>query len=183
MAFPALLDTCVLYPQHLNDTLLRLAVAELFRPLWSPCILAELSRNLDERVGSAASERRLDAMRRHFPDAEVHGYQSLIEVMVNEPKDRHVLAAAVRAGAEVIVTYNLDDFPPVALVDYELEITHPDDFLCDQLALNPVRTLDCLHQQVAGYRKQPTTVDDLMAFFRTRSGLPKFADDVQHHLW
>jgi hypothetical protein len=101
MAFPALLDTCVLYPAYLCDTLLRLAEASAYRPLWSADILAELRRNLIARgVPPARVDRRLTQMNRSFPDALVTGYESLIDGMTNHPKDRHVLAAALRANAE-----------------------------------------------------------------------------------
>jgi len=68
--------------------------------------------------------------------------------MTNDPKDRHVLAAAVRGNADAMVTANLKDFPPTALAPYELEALHPDEFLLDQLALDPAATRLC----VAGWR-------------------------------
>lgn len=155
MAFPAFLDTCVLYPAYLCDTLLRLAEAGAYRPLWSADVLTELRRNLIE-VGIAADQvdYRISQMRETFPGAAVAGYESLIEAMTNDPKDRHVLAAAVRANAEVIVTFNTNDFPEHALKDYEITAVHPDDFLLDQLDLYPGVTLDVLHQQVAAYRHE-----------------------------
>jgi hypothetical protein len=76
-------------------------------------------------------------MSRSFPDALVTGYESLVDGMTNHPKDRHVLAAAVRANAEVIVTFNLRDFPEPALKPYDIAAIHPDDFLLDQLAVGP----------------------------------------------
>jgi predicted nucleic acid-binding protein len=106
VSFPALLDTCVLYPAYLCDTLLRLAEAAAYRPLWSAEVLAELRRNLVERgIPIERVDRRLAHMTRSFPDALVTGYESLVDGMTNDPKDRHVLAAAVRAGAEVLVTF------------------------------------------------------------------------------
>ncbi|RCW43295.1 PIN domain-containing protein [Halopolyspora algeriensis] len=182
MPFPAFLDACVLYPQHLNDTLLRLAAAETYRPLWSADVLDELRRNLLIRISRSAVDYRLGNMQQHFHDAEVTGYQSLLPTMTNDEKDRHVLAAAVRANAEVIVTFNVKHFPATALDPYDLVAVHPDDFLLDQLDLYPGITLQCLHQQVAGYRKEPTTVPDLMTFLATRTGLPKFASEVLRHL-
>lgn len=72
MAFPALLDTCVLYPAYLCDALLRLAEAEAYRPLWSPSILTELRRNLIEAgIPPDRVDRRIDHMSRSFPDAMV----------------------------------------------------------------------------------------------------------------
>jgi hypothetical protein len=79
MAFPAFLDTCVLYPAYLCDTLLRLAEAEAYRPLWSADVLAELHRNLVARgLGPDRVDRRIAQMSRSFPDAVVTGYESLI---------------------------------------------------------------------------------------------------------
>jgi len=72
----------------------------------------------------------------------VTGYDSLIDGMTNDPKDRHVLAAAVRANAEVIVTFNLRDFPEPALKPYDILTVHPDDFLLDQLDLYPGLTIE-----------------------------------------
>ncbi len=89
MSFPAFLDTCVLYPAYLCDTLLRLAEAEAFRPLWSVDVLEELRRNLIERgLDGEKVEYRISEMRRSFPDATVTGYDSLVESMTNDPKDR-----------------------------------------------------------------------------------------------
>ena len=75
-------------------------------------------------------------MRRAFPLAVVDGYQPLMPAMTNDPKDRHVLAAAVRGEAALIVTADLRDFPPVALDPFDIEAISPDDFLLDQLDLD-----------------------------------------------
>lgn len=121
MAFRAFLDTCVLYPAYLCDTLLRLAEAGAYRPLWSADVLTELRRNLIEKgIAADKVDYRIGQMRETFPGAVVAGYESLIEAMTNDPKDRHVLAAAVRASAEVIVTFNTGDFPVYALKDYKV---------------------------------------------------------------
>lgn len=77
MAFPALFDTCVLYPAYLCDTLLRLAEAEAYRPLWSADIMRELQRNLvEDGVLEERANRRVGAMVRSFPDAMVTGRRS-----------------------------------------------------------------------------------------------------------
>jgi predicted nucleic acid-binding protein len=107
--FPAFLDTCSVFPAYLCDTLLRLAEAEAYRPLWSPGVLEELQRNLVEERGlsSEAVAHRISEMRRSFPDAEVTGYDDLVSAMTCDQKDRHVLAAAIRGGAEVLVQCRL----------------------------------------------------------------------------
>lgn len=91
---------------------MRLAEAETYRPLWSDQVLGEVERNLPKLGVSPENARhRIAVMRERFPDALVTGYESLIDSMTNHPKDRHVLAAAVRANAEILVTSNIKDFP------------------------------------------------------------------------
>jgi predicted nucleic acid-binding protein len=178
VAFPALLDTCVLYPAYLCDTLLRLAEAEAYRPLWSADILAELRRNLiDAGIAADRVDRRIVHMSRSFPDAMVIGYEPLVDGMTNDPKDRHVLAAAVRANAEVVVTFNVRDFPDQALKPYDMVAVHPDEFLLDQLDLYPGRTIDVLDRQAASYRREPTTLARLLPLLE-RAGVPLFTAEV-----
>ncbi|MBL8926832.1 MAG: PIN domain-containing protein [Pseudonocardia sp.] len=185
MAFPALLDTCVLIPQYLNDTLLTQADAGTFRPLWSCGILEELGRNLPNvaDMNPEQVQHRLNRMRRAFPDAEVTGYEALIDGMTNDSKDRHVLAAAVRGNAEVLVTFNLRDFPKAALTPFDITAVHPDEFLLDQLDLYPGVVLGCLEDQVARYTRinGPRSVQELLRPLE-RAGVPRFADDVRRHL-
>jgi hypothetical protein len=141
--------------------------------------MAELRRNVIERgVREERVDRRIGEMVRSFPDAMVTGYESLIDGMTNDPKDRHVLAAAVRANAEVVVTFNLADFPEAALKPYDVFAVHPDEFLLDQLDLYPAQTIEVLEQQAASYRQEPTTVDQLLATTAQvyPSSRPKFAD-------
>jgi predicted nucleic acid-binding protein len=182
VAFPAFLDTCVLYPAYLCDTLLRLAEAEAYRPLWSADVLAELHRNLIESgVAPDRVDRRIAHMSRSFPDAAVIGYESLVEAMANDPKDRHILAAAVRANAEVVVTFNVGDFPDQALKPFDVVAIHPDDFLLDQLDLYPGVTVEALRQQAAAYRREPTTVPGVLVRLE-RGGVPRFAAELRRHL-
>jgi predicted nucleic acid-binding protein len=182
MAFPAFLDTCVIYPTYLCDTLLRLAEASVYRPLWSNDVLIELRRNLIERgIPAERVDRRISDMTRSFPDALVEGYESLIYGMTNDPKDRHVLAASVRASAEVLVTFNLKDFPETALKSYDIIAVHPDEFLLDQLDLYPGATIDVLRQQADSYRRVPNTVPGVLSVLE-RTGLPRFSSEVRRHL-
>jgi hypothetical protein len=62
-----------------------------------------------------------------MPVAWIVRYEDLIPAMTNHPKDRHVLAAAVRAGAKVIVTYNIKDYPRSSLTPYYCLRTHLND--------------------------------------------------------
>jgi len=117
------LDACVLVPMPLADTLLRLAAGpRLYLPKWSDQIMVEVTRTLQENFGLSPQKamHRESEIRRYFPEAWIDGYEDLIPTMTNHPKDRHVLAAAARAGAKVIVTYNLKDFPGSSLAPYAI---------------------------------------------------------------
>jgi predicted nucleic acid-binding protein len=134
----AVLDTCVLFRPLLCDTLLCLAEEEMFAPLWSADILAELRRNL-LRYGIAehAVEHRIEQMSIHFPAANVTGYEPLVAGMLISPSDRHVLAAAVRGHADVIVTENVKDFPAEHVELYDVAVSHQDVFLLDSSRPHP----------------------------------------------
>lgn len=119
-------------------------------------------------------------MRDAFPDALVTDYNALVPAMTNHPKDRHVLAAAVRADAAVIVTANVRDFPPPALQPYDIDAVHPDDFLLDQLDLYPAQTMRCIHEQVADCRNPAITIDHLLGALGKTA--PRFADEVREQL-
>lgn len=154
-----LLDACVLLPYQLADLLLWLADAEMYEPLWSEEILDEVERNLTGKfnLSPEKASRRLNHMRSAFPNAVVKDYEDLIPAMTNDPKDRHVAAAAVRGGAALIVTANIRDFPPESLEQYDIEAVHPDDFLQDQFDLDPTVTVACLRQQRAAYTRPQFT--------------------------
>ncbi|WP_417234820.1 PIN domain-containing protein [Arthrobacter sp.] len=179
MSFPVVLDTCVLLPISVADLVLRLAEAKLFRVLWSEEILGELERNLVAKINleREAAARRLRFMRQAFPDALVENHQALIDSMMCDEKDRHVLAAAVRSNAELIVTSNLKDFPPASTEPYDIEAISPDEFLLDQLDLFPVVVLRCLEEQAAAYRDPRLSVDGLVAQL-AKCGLVQFTAEV-----
>lgn len=150
----AVLDTCVLAPMPVCDTLLRLAEDPAFYiPKWSPDILRELRSTL-VRMGytPAQAQRRITAMESAFEDAAVTGYEDLVEAMKNDPKDRHVLAAAVRCGADAIITQNVRHFRREAIRPYGLDILTPDDFLVQQYHRNRELLTEKLAAQAAARR-------------------------------
>jgi hypothetical protein len=120
-------------------------------------------------------------MRRSFPDAEVRGYESLTDSMTCDPKDRHVLAAAIRGDAAVLVTFNTEDFPDSSTVAYDLTVVHPDNFLLDQLDLYPGATLAALRLQVQGYKSPEMSIEELLGRLAS-AGVPKFAAETLRHL-
>ena len=92
-----------------------------------------------------------------------------------------MLAAAVRANAEVLVTFNVGDFPEPALKPYDVTAIHPDEFLLDQLDLYPGVTVAVLRQQAASYRREPTTAAGVLVLLE-RTGVPRFAAEMRRHL-
>jgi len=181
--FPAFFDTNVLYGALLCDYVLELADRRLFRPLWSDDVLFELSKNLVKNgENPELVQKRVSTMERHFADACVEGYSDLIPTMTNDEKGRHILAAAVRGGAEVLVTFNVKHFPLVALEPFDLEVVHPDDFLLDQLDLHNANALRALVDLAEGYGSPSMTIDDLLRAL-ARAGVPRFADEARSRIY
>ncbi len=170
MAFSVIYDACVLYPAPLRDLLVRLARTGLVRAQWSDQILDECFRNIlanrpDLRPESLERTRAL--MNAAVPDSLVRGHEGLIDGLnLPDPDDRHVLAAAIRAGAQAIVTANLADFPDDRLAPYDVEVIHPDDFVLDLIDLAPGAVATVVVAQAADLKNPPRTVDDLLDTLR-----------------
>lgn len=166
MAFVALLDANVLYPAYLRDALLRLAEAEVYQVKWSREILDETSRNILKNrpeMAAASVERLVRFMEEAFPDAMVEGHEPLIPAMTNDPKDRHVLAAAIRGRCDVIVTSNVGDFPPEACDPYDVDVQTPDEFLSYQWEMeDPDYLLAVLEAWAVNLKKPPLTLEELL---------------------
>jgi hypothetical protein len=133
----AVLDANVLYPMPLCDTLLSVAedflYPALYLPRWSGDILEETRRNLvaDGRCTPAQALRRIQLMSEAFPEASVTDYEALNPSLSNHEGDRHVLAAAIRGGAQYIVTRNIRHFPAGSTEPYGIRAVTPDTFLLD----------------------------------------------------
>ena len=175
--YTAVLDACVLVPIALAD-LLRVAEKGLYRPLWSGRILAEAQAATEEIHPGIDTAKRFAQMREAFDDALVSGWEELEGgLSLPDQDDRHVLAAAIRGGAQAIITANAKDFPAAALAPLGLEAVHPDDFLLDQLDLSPPTILQVIREQAARTRRPPLTPRDL-ATLLGRAGVPGFADEL-----
>ena len=166
MAFVAVYDACVLYGNTQRDMLIRVARSGLVQAKWTIAILDEVERNLAANRPDIPSEKlaKLRAlMNLAIPDVLVENYEPLIgELKLPDPDDRHVLAAAIRAGAQVIVTSNLRDFPHDSLAPWDVEARSPDDFLLDQIDLDDRVIWACV-QQIADSRKNPPeTIEDVL---------------------
>jgi predicted nucleic acid-binding protein len=180
--FPVILDACVLYQSAVRDTLLRLSERRLFLARWSDEILEEVSRTLlKHKVDQEKVTHLLTELKTYFPDALVEdGYKDLIHAMKNDEKDRHVTAAAIKAGSEVIVTYNLKHFKEEHLKPFDLTARHPDEFLIDLYHLNPEAVVHVLHQQGSELREK-RTLPQTLAVLRDMQ-CTKFADLITEKL-
>lgn len=144
-------------PAPLRDILLRAAHAGLYQSFWSDEILGEVRRTLvtDNLANADAAGRLVATMRAAFPESLIRDYESLREHMTNDPKDRHVLAAAVKAQAQFIVTANRQDFPAEALEPFGIEAVSPDEFLTDLFTMSPGTMVEIVSQQAADLRNPP----------------------------
>jgi predicted nucleic acid-binding protein len=178
-SFDSQLDTCVLLPITLCDTLLRFAEAGFYRPHWSQETLDELVRNLVLKLGLSAevARRRVVSMTTAFPEALVEGYQLLVPAMPNDAKDRHVLAAAIRSGSQVIVTSNVRHFPSEALSQFDIEAQRPDLFLLHQLNLDARGSVGVLRGQAAEKTRPPQRTADVLD--RLETNAPIFVQAIR----
>ena len=138
-----LLDACVLYPPLVRAALLGTAGAGLYLPLWSARVLAEWRIAAASKLGMAAEDAALAAqagMAARFPAALAEpapGAEAAISLP--DPADAHVLAAALAGRADLLLTFNLRDFPRRVLAGHGIEARHPDGFLWELLSLAPER--------------------------------------------
>ncbi len=174
MPFIVVYDADALFPNAQRDLLIRMAMHGMVQAKWTDQILDEMVRARGRKHQDATPEKlaRLRVlMNDAIPDCLVTGHEPLIEVLkLPDPDDRHVLAAAIRAGAQVIVTTNLRDFPPADLEPWNVEAKSPDDFVLDQITIDDRIVFTCV-QEIANARKRhPQTASDVLGELE-RSGL------------
>jgi len=185
MCFIVVLDACVLYPAPLRDLLLRLATTGLYAAKWSERIHDEWTRNLvanRPEIAEPIKQTRI-MMDTALPDALVTGYEDLIDgLSLPDMDDRHVLATAIRCGAQSIVTYNLKDFPQDVLDIYGIEAVHPDDFIIQQLDLQQGAVISVIKRHRAVLKKLPLSAHEYLTIFEgqglvvTAGRLKEFVD-------
>ena len=163
----AVYDANILYPAPLRDLFIRLAQAGLVRARWTEMIHDEWTRNVlkDNPYLSAERLARTRALTNEaVRDCLVTGYEWLIpSLSLPDPDDRHVLAAAIRAGGNVIVTFNLSDFPADTLARFDIEAQHPDEFLSCLLEVAPGVVCTAVKGQRESLRKPAKTAQELLA--------------------
>lgn len=182
------LDANVLYPPSLRDLLLTLAALDAFDVRWSDEILDEVTRNVIEDHPDLDPKRFVEhtigSMRRAFPDALVSAPGEVVETLDNDPKDRHVAATAIAAGAQAIITLNVSDFESTVLSDKSIEIMTPGDLVATLLDeapevtvlavthlanrwTNPARTVEEISDLLAAHPSMARPMKDLRSFFKS----------------
>jgi predicted nucleic acid-binding protein len=177
-AFTALYDASVLYPAPLRDLLIHLAGTDVFRARWTERIheewLTSLLRNRPD-LSRERLERTRNLIDAAVLDCLVEGYESLIPgVILPDPNDRHVLAAAIHARAEVIVTVNLKDFPRAVLSQFKIEAQQPDDFVLRLIDLAPASVRRAVRLHRTSLRSPLKTVEEYLDTL-LRQNLPRTA--------
>jgi len=153
-----------------------LGLTGLYQPKWSAMIEDEWQRNLiKDRPDLDSDQIRHtgELMNRALPDAMVTGFEPLVASMdLPDVDDRHVVAAAICSDAEIIVTFNLKDFPQQYLDNFSIEAVHPDDFITDLFDLNQALVVAAVNKQRHNMRKPPKSVEEYLDAL-LRQGLPQ----------
>ena len=164
--FTAFYDANVLYPAELRSLLMYLALTGLFRATWSNDVHEEwitaLLRNRPD-LSREQLDRTRELMDKHATDALVTGYEDLIPGLhLPDPNDRHVLAAAIRGRADVIVTANIRDFPREVLTPLGIEAQHPDEFVLHLLSLAPGVVAGAARDHCQSMRNPPKSIEEYL---------------------
>lgn len=155
--FSVVYDACVLYPAPLRD---------LFKAQWTDQIHEEWINALlrKDKFKREKLERIRDLMDANVRDAKVQGFEGLIDsIELPDPDDRHVVAAAIKCNADAIVTFNLKDFPDDNLSEFGIEVIHPDDFICYQIDLSPVKACKAVKSQRKALKRPPMKKEEFLA--------------------
>lgn len=175
--FVVILDANVLFPFRVRDVLLTFADEGLFRARFTEEIIDEWTRSLIELRPelSESVHSQVEKMRLTFDECFVTGHLPLVEGLnMPDPNDRHVLAAAIRCSAQVIVSENKRDFPDELLDEYDIEVLGADDMLVTTYELFPANAARALSKVRMRYRKPPMNKSEFLLDL-TKSGLPRLA--------
>lgn len=154
--FIAVLDTNVIYPVIIRDLLFWFAYYDLYTPKWSDHIFDEWKKVMKEKdVSEEEAGKRIEKANLAFPDALVQNYKGLINHLeLPDEDDRHVLAAAIKTNANLIVTNNVKHFPKAYLQSFSLNAKSADDFLTDIIDLNQEQAIAAFKEMVLN-KKNP----------------------------
>jgi len=177
--FICVLDTNVIYPLWIRDLLLWFAHYDLYTPKWSKHIFDEWLAVMERKgISPADALKRTKYVSEAFPDALVENYEPLIESLtLPDDKDKHVLAAAIKTNANLIVTNNLKHFPKEYISIFGLSAKNADDFFTDIIDLNHEMSIKAFRDLVLNKRNPPLDEYQVLDIFR-KNGLKDTADYI-----
>lgn len=188
--FTAFIDACSLAGALRRNLLLTLAEAEFYRLRWSAPVLSETEAAIEKMLlgkgapdAKARAARARQAMETAFEDAMVAGFDELLGVgaLLPDSKDAHVLAAALKTRAAMLVTENLKDFPEAALERLNIEVRSSDAFIADTIALDPGKAVAAIRTMRLRLKKPEKTSEDLLLDMEAM-GLVEAADALRPHI-
>ena len=176
MAVTVFYDANVLYPAPLRDFLMHLSLTDLIKAKWSNMVHDEWMESLMEKrfdLNRSQLERTRELMNQNVHDALVTGFEHLIDdLLLPDPNDRHVLAAAIHAGANLIITFNLKDFPEDYIAKFGLEVEHPDEFIYQLFNFSPPDIILTAQNHRNSLKNPPKTAEDYLQTLE-KQGLTK----------
>ncbi len=174
--FRVCLDACVLASHSVCDLLLRLAEERrLYTPVFSKDILAETHRTHVDKLGwpEELAEHFDGEITRTFPESLVEGYEPFIPALTNDEKDRHVLAAAIKGEAQLILTFNLKHFNKEDLAPWDIQASHPQDYLITMYEMRPELVIAKLYDIANKLEQTPE-----QRLRKLNATIPRFAEVV-----
>jgi len=182
--FTVVLDACVLYPAPIRDILLSLAAEGLFTAKWSDIIQEEWLRNLLKKRPDLKKEQlnqTIKAMNLAFPDANVENFEELIpSIKLKDKDDRHVVACAIRCYADLIVTFNIKDFPTKELSKYDIEVQNPDELISNLIDINPELVCKAFNKMIKRLKNPKKTRDEVLIALKN-CGLKKSIEKLKNN--
>lgn len=182
--FTVLYDANILYPAPLRDVLMQLASTGLYRAKWSSRIHEEWIRNvLKNRPDFSREqlEKIRDLMNTSVLDCLVENYEDIEEgLQLPDSNDKHVLAAAIVSGCDVIVPFNIKDFPAKELTKYSIEAQIPDDFLLYLTDLDPNKFCLAIKTIRTRLKNPPKTITEYLETL-SNQGLSKTVLFLEEH--
>jgi predicted nucleic acid-binding protein len=183
--FTALLDANVLFQVVIRDFLIWLSIYELYTPKWSRMLLEEFSSIFRTKRSDITAEqisKQIELMERACPTALVENYEALISIIdLPDENDRHVLAAAIKCNANVIVTHNLKDFPSTYLDSFGLSAVVPDTFIADMIDLSPEQCCEAFREMLLTKNRPPYTEEEYLGILEANR-LVQTASELRKYL-
>jgi len=182
--YTVVFDACVLYPFTLRSYLMHLSNTGLFRARWTDKIHEEWIQNLlinRPDISREQLQQTRNLMNSHVPHCLIEGYESFVNGLeLPDENDRHIVAAAIKAQADSIITFNLDDFPDDVLENCNLVAIHPDEFLEDMFYIERSVCIRAAQKHRSSLKKRPLTTSEYLMHMRTQK-LPKFVNCLRQY--